>query len=338
MKKLISTVLATLMLTGALAGCGGSSGQSSAAAPANSTPANSTTAAGSEAAGEPLKIGVSMNSADEFRTSLYNAIAANAQSKGYEVIQTNADFDPSKQLSDVESLIQKQPDVIVIFAVDGEAAVAAVEAVKAAGIGCVAVDFHINTDAYDVLIADNQSLHGELQAQYVLDWLNEDESRVANVGYLIGAYMESALERHDGFVNACNNEINSRVNLLSEQCGNWMADDAMAITEDWIQKFPEMNVFVSMNDDMAIGCIQALKAAGRNMDEVLVLGIDGTVNGLEAVRAGELDGTTVVSVEGTAEVVISTCEKIAAGEQFNGSTYEPGMIELVTKANIDTVA
>ena len=70
MKKLISTVLATLMLTGALAGCGGSSGQSSAAAPANSTPANSTTAAGSEAAGEPLKIGVSMNSADEFRTSL----------------------------------------------------------------------------------------------------------------------------------------------------------------------------------------------------------------------------------------------------------------------------
>ena len=297
----------------------------------------SSASSGASSEGESLTIGVSMNSADEFRTSLYNAIEAEANERGYEVIQTNADFDPSKQLSDVESLIQKQPDVIVIFAVDGEAAVAAVDAVKAAGIGCVAVDFHINTDAYDVLIADNQTLHGELQAQYVLDWLAEDESRVANVGYLIGAYMESALERRDGFVNACNSEINDRVTLLSEQCGNWMADDAMAITEDWIQRFPEMNVFVSMNDDMAIGCIQALKAAGRSMDDVLVLGIDGTVNGIASVREGDLDATTVVDVNGTADVVITTCEQVAAGEQFNGSTLEPGMIQLVTKDNVDEV-
>ena len=334
MKKLLSTVLAAMLCMGAFAGCGGDAGGTSSVEEVTS----SGEAAATSSSEEPsLTIGVSMNSADEFRTSLYNAIEAEANEKGYEVIQTNADFDPSKQLSDVESLIQKQPDVIVIFAVDGEAAVAAVDAVKAAGIGCVAVDFHINTDAYDVLIADNQTLHGELQAQYVLDWLAEDESRVANVGYLIGAYMESALERHDGFVNACNSEINDRVTLLSEQCGNWMADDAMAITEDWIQKFPEMNVFVSMNDDMAIGCIQALKAAGRSMDDVLVLGIDGTVNGIAAVREGDLDATTVVDVDGTADAVITTCEQVAAGEQFNGSTIEPGMIQLVTKDNVDEV-
>lgn len=337
MKKMISLILILLFCLMAATACS-SGGSNAPTAPAEaSAVAPATTTLSETAAAEPHKqytIAVSMYSSDEFRTQTTNSLKTVAEARGYKFISASADADPSKQISDIEAMIQQKPDLIAIYAVDAEAAVAAVEAVKAAGIKCVAVDYAINTKSYDAYIADDQQLHGQIQGQYVLDWLNKDTSRVANVGYIIGSYAETAMDRHDGFVETCNHDVNNRVNLLSEQCGNWNADDAMAITEDWMQKYPEMNVFVCMNDDMAIGCIQALKAAGRNMEDVLVLGIDGTEVGLKAVRAGELDATTLVDNDEFAVAVMDVCDRVLAGETFT-KTVKPGIIRAVTIDNVD---
>lgn len=305
MKKLVTLVLA-LMMVAALLPC-----VASAEAPA-------------------YKIAVSLNDADEYRTSWLNNFTAIAEAKGYTVISTNAASDASKQISDVETLLIQQPDIIVIHAYSADGIVPALESVESAGIPCVLIDFPVNSDTYTTLIADGQALNGVIQGNYVNEWLKADETRVANVGYIVGMYsMEAAMDRMYAFY-----ETIGITEALAEQEGGWSADSAMKIAEDWIQAYPEMNVFACMNDDMAIGVIQALTAAGRDMDEVLVLGVDGTDAGKAYLRTGELDCTAARDVTIETACALETCEKILAGETVE-KAIEPMAITAMTGENVD---
>lgn len=305
MKKLVTLVLA-LMMAAALLPC-----VASAEAPT-------------------YKIAVSLNDADEYRTSWLNNFTAIAEAKGYTVISTNAASDASKQISDVETLLIQQPDIIVIHAYSADGIVPALESIESAGIPCVLIDFTVNSDTYTTLIADGQALNGVIQGNYVNEWLKADETRVANVGYIVGMYsMESAMDRMYAFY-----ETIGITEALAEQEGGWSADSAMKIAEDWIQAYPEMNVFACMNDDMAIGVIQALTAAGRDMDEVLVLGVDGTDAGKAYLRTGELDCTAARDVTIETTCALETCEKILAGETVD-KAIEPMAITAMTSETVD---
>lgn len=289
------------------------------------------------ACGEPAttedsaaKIGVSMNSADEFRSSWLTSFTTQAEAKGYTVVSTNADSSADKQIGDIESMIQQDIDICVIHAYDQEAIGSALDALKTAGIPAILVDFEVNSDNYVTRIADEQYTCGAIQGEYVNEWLAEDETRVANVGYIVGLYaMEGAMPRMTGFFETC-----TAANMLAEGEGGWSADGAMSLTEDWLQAHPDMNVFVAMSDEMALGCIQALKAAGKDMDEVLVLGIDGSDEGLKAIEAGELDCTAARDVHKEAQVALETCEKVLAGETVD-KAIEPMAITAVSKDNIN---
>ena len=75
--------------------------------------------------------------------------------------------------------------------------------------------------------------------------------------------------------------------LIREQAGNWYRDKGLSITENWIQSGDQIDMICSNNDEMALGAIQALKAAGK-LDKVLVSGVDATSDALVAMEAGEL--------------------------------------------------
>lgn len=275
-------------------------------------------------------IAVSLNDADEFRTSWLNAFTAVAEAKGHTVISTNAGSDAAKQIADIESLMVQKPDLVVIHAYSADGIVPALDTLDQAGIPVVLYDFPVNSDKYAARIADGQDLNGIIQAQYVKQWLAEDPSRVANVGYIVGMYaVEAVMPRRDGFYQEL-----GITEPMAEQEGGWTADNAMKIAEDWLQAYPEMNVFCCMSDDMAIGVIQALTAAGKNMDDVLVLGIDGTDAAKEYLRSGELDCTAAVNLDTCVQVTLDTCEKILAGEEV-AKEIEPMGISAMTKENID---
>lgn len=332
MKKVLLLILSLTMLTTVFVGCGSSKEpvqekENASIEQSNTKEENVEKEEVKEE--EPFKIGVAMNSADEYRSSWINAFTELAEQKGYTIYSTNADTDASKQISDVESLIAKEPDIIVMHAANADGSVPAVEAVEAAGIPCVLFDFPVNTDKYTTLITDQQYLNGVIQGEYVNKWLEEDPSRVANVGYIVGMYsMEAAMPRMDAFFETCKDAVK-----LSEKEGGWSADAAMSITEDWLQAYPEMNVFACMNDDMAIGCIQALTAAGKNMDDVLVLGIDGTEVGKEYIKSGELDCTAARDLNLETQFTLDTCEKILNGETVE-KDLEPKAITALTKDNL----
>lgn len=277
---------------------------------------------------EDVTIAVSLNDADEYRTQWLNTFTAQCEEKGYKVISANAASDASKQISDVESLLLQQPDIVVMHAYSADGAGPALDAIEAAGVPCVMFDFEVTADNYTTYIADEQSTYGQMQAEYIQEWLDEDESRELNLGYIVGMYsMEGAMPRRDGLYEALGIE-----EPMAEAEGNWNANDAMSITEDWLQAYPDMNVFACMSDEMAVGVIQALNAAGTNMDDVLVLGIDGADVAKEYLASGDLDATAARDIEIESGFTLETCEKILSGETVE-KRLEPMGISLLTKEN-----
>lgn len=278
-----------------------------------------------------ITICISMNSMDQYRTSWLDGFEKSAQEKGYTVNSTNSDNDPSKQISDVEALIQKNPDVIIVTPVDSEGIVPAIEAARAANIPVMVID---NAAATEVTtwVYDSQGLNGQIQAEYLKKWLDEDSSRVANVGYIVGMYsMEAAMPRMHDFKDAF--EGDERFTWIAEADASWSADNAMRITEDWLQAHPDMNVFACMSDEIAIGCIQALKAAGKNMDDVIVMGVDGSDAAMEYLKSGDLDCTAARDIEKEIACALETAEKIASGETVEEVTH-PMAIYPLTKDDV----
>ena len=273
-----------------------------------------------------LKIAVSLNDADEYRTQWLDTFTAFCDEKGYEVISSNAASDASKQISDVESLLLQQPDILVLHAYSADGAAPALDAIEAAGIPCVLFDFDVTAENYTTQVADKQYTYGEVQGQYIKEWLAADPTRELHLGYIVGMYaMEGAMPRRDGVYDALGIEA-----AEAEAEGNWNANDAMTITEDWLQAYPDMNVFACMNDDMAIGAIQALVAAGKDMDDVLVLGVDGTDAAKLYLESGELDATAARDVSIETAFTLEICEKILAGETVE-KQVEPKGISMLTK-------
>lgn len=276
-----------------------------------------------------LTIGVSLNSADEFRTAWLNEFIRMAAEKNYRVIHTNADSDASKQISDIESILLQRPDVMVVHAYHREGIIPALEDVKKQNIPCVAIDFIISSkNLYDVYVCDDQTKVAKIQVDYINAWLAEDPERVANIGCIYGEISSSKNSRQNLFYAEMGIE-----KPMAEASGNWQADQAMAITEDWIQAYPEMNVFVCMNDDMAIGAIQALTAAGKNMDDVLVLGIDGLSGSIKYLKSGELDCTVARDITKEVQTAFEACEGLVEGKTYEKRLY-PNAIYALTKENV----
>jgi len=282
--------------------------------------------AGSFALADGYTIAVSLNDADEYRTQWLDTFTAMCEAKGYKVISANAANDASKQIADVESLLMRQPDIVVMHAYSADGAGPALDAIEAAGKPCVLFDFAVTATNYTTHVCDEQATYGKMQGEYIKAWLAEDPTRELNLGYIVGMYaMEGAMPRRDGLYAELGIE-----KPMAEAEGNWSVNGAMSITEDWLQAYPKMNVFACMSDDMAIGAIQALVAAGKNMDDVLVLGVDGTDAAKLYLESGELDATAARDINKEVSFTLEICEKILAGETVE-KAVQPLGISMLTK-------
>lgn len=286
---------------------------------------------GQTAPAKKIKVGISMSSADEFNTNLLAKYQALAKELGVTLVSTNANSTVSKQISDVESLIAQKCDVIVIRGVDPDGAVPACEMVKAAGIPLVIDETRVNTEIYDVRVTTDQINHGRLLGEYLKKWLAAEPKRVANVGYIIGISSPNILRRRDGIFEVC-----PQAKLVAQAVADWQADKAMRIVEDWLLAYPQINVIAAANDEMAIGAIQALKAAGKNFSDYVVLGVDGTANGQAYIRSGELDATTYQDISKSSRMVMEVAIGLVNGKKYP-KIMDPQIVSLMTKDNIDAL-
>ncbi|MCG8480747.1 MAG: sugar ABC transporter substrate-binding protein [Spirochaetales bacterium] len=108
-------------------------------------------------------------------------------------------------------------------------------------------------------------------------------------------------------------DVRPDVTILDEQIAHWNKEEALAIMEDWIQTYPDIDAVISMNDNMAAGAIEALVAARGEVDLPYVYGVDGTAEACLLIRDGLMTSTTLQSAYDLAEVSVKLSHDILTG-------------------------
>ena len=295
--------------------------------------------AGSAFAGD---IGVSMANSDTFLTVLRKGIEKAAGDASQPVVIEIADDDVNKQLSQVQNFIAAKVDAIIVNAVDTSATAPMTKLANDAGIPIVYVNRQpIDVDALGpkgAFVASNEVDSGTLETKEVCRLLKEAGKTEANILIMVGdlanqAAVQRTKDIHD--VNA-GPDCGVKLNVLDEQTAVWDPVKAQDLMTNWIAAGHKPDAVIANHDNMAIGAINAMKAAGWDMKSVIVGGIDATQEALAYMKAGDLDITVFQDAAGQGGGAVDTAMKLAKGETVEPKVWIP--FHLVTPANMGQFA
>ena len=237
-----------------------------------------------------LKVGFSQNiSNSPWRLAENKSMEDGARAAGDTFVMTDAGGQDSKQVSDIQSLISQNVNVLIIAPLTETGEVSALQAAKKA---CIPV-FLVDRDADHSLAKPGQDYVTFVgsdfvkQAQLVADALIKATNGQAKIFELEGTSGATpAILRKQGF----DNEIKSHpgMQIVASQDANFDRDTARQKMQTLLQAHPDVNVVYTANDEEAQGAIAALKAAGKVLGkDVLIGSIDGETAALQSIIAGQ---------------------------------------------------
>ncbi len=285
------------------------------------------------------KIGVSMAVFDDnFLTVLRNGIDAQGKDMGAEVQIEDAGNDVAKQLDQIKNFAASGVQAIIVNPVDTSATQAMSDAAAAANIPLVYVNRQpINVDTMpdnQAFVASNEVDSGTLETKEVCRLLKAAGKTEANIYVMMGELSnQAAVQRtkdiHDVMAGP---DCGVKLTIVDEQTANWSRDQAQTLMTNWISAGKPYDAVIANNDEMAIGAIQALKAAGVDMKTMIVGGVDATQDALAAMQAGDLDATVFQDAAGQGKGALEAAINLAAGKPVEQKVYIP--FQLVTPENI----
>ena len=286
-------------------------------------------------------IGVSMALFDDnFLTVLRNGMSEYAGTLDNVNLQIeDAQDDVGKQLNQIQNFIASGVDAIIVNPVDTSATQAMSDAAAAANVPLVYVNREpINVDSLpdnQAFVASDERESGTLEAQEICRLLKEKgKGEGANIIVMMGQLSNQAAQQRTADVHDVIATDDCKfMTIVEEQTGNWNRTEGADLMTNWLSSGVEFDAVVSNNDEMAIGAIQALKAAGVSMEDMLVGGVDATQDALAAMAAGDLDVTVFQDAAGQGKGAVDTALKLAKGEAVEQKVYIP--FQLVTPANMD---
>ena len=284
-------------------------------------------------------IGVSMAKFDDnFLTVLRNGIQAQADAAGLSVQIEDAQDDVAKQLDQINNFIASGVTAIIVNPVDTSATQAMSDAAAAANIPLVYVNRQpVNVDTLpdnQAFVASNEVESGTLETIQLCDnWAAEGKTEV-NVYVMQGQLSNQAAVQRTADIHDVmgDGRCKVKINIIDEQTANWSRDEAQTLMTNWLSSGAAFDGVIANNDEMAIGAIQAMKAAGIDMATVQVGGVDATQDALAAMQAGELDVTVFQNAAAQGGGALDAAVKLAKGEAVDQKVYVP--FELVTPANV----
>ncbi|MBA8900470.1 MULTISPECIES: sugar ABC transporter substrate-binding protein [unclassified Phyllobacterium] len=280
-------------------------------------------------------IGVSMAQFDDnFLTVLRNGMQDYAKTLDGVTLQVeDAQNDVAKQQSQIQNFIASKVDAIIVNAVDTDATAAMSKLATAAGIPLVYVNREpVNVNelpAKQAFVASNEVESGTLETKEVCKLLKGKGKIVVMMGELSN---QAARQRTKDIHDVIATDECKGLTIVEEQTANWSRTQGADLMTNWLSAGLEFDAVISNNDEMAIGAIQALKAAGRKMDTVVVAGVDATQDALAAMAAGDLDVTVFQNAAGQGKGSVDAALKLAKGEKVEAKVYIP--FELVTPDNL----
>jgi galactofuranose transport system substrate-binding protein len=279
--------LASVAMLGALAlvtaGCGGSSG--------GSTSSNGSTGSKANSASKVLKVGFAQTGSESGWRAANTASMKKAFSKanGFDLTFNAADNDPAAQIAAVRSFISQGVDAIVIAPIVSDGWDDVLKAAQTAKIPVVLEDR--TTSSPDSLFAswvgDDFKKEGETAGQWAAKEYGGTPTKMVVLEGTTGS--APANDRAAGFADAIKG---TQIKTIASQTGDFTRDGGKKVMEGFLQKFgvKGINLVFAHNDDMALGAIEAIEAAGgKPGTDIHIVSIDGVHDGLQALIDGKIN-------------------------------------------------
>ena len=248
-------------------------------------------------------------------------------------IVTEGNGEPSVEIANIESLVQRKPNVIIVSSLSGTAVYPAYEEINQAKIPLIINNSGIPDDSaknikYTSFISPDDWQNGRLLGQYMADRLHGK----GNVIVIEGVAESSNYEhRLGGFMEVINKYPD--IHIVGKQSGAWIRMPAMKAAVDLLQANPKIDGIYAMNDEMGMGVLAALRSAGREQDVVMV-SVDGQKDLVQQIQKGSAAEATVFW-ESDMTRVVDAALAVAEGAVIDPRVWykEP----LITKANAQEV-
>ncbi len=277
---------------------------------------------------DKIVIGLSMNTqTNPFFVDVKDGVQKAADEQGIELHITDAQDDPAIQMKDIENLITKNPDAIIIDTCDSDAIVASVEACNEAGIPVFTMDRESNGGDVVAHIGYDAIKSGKIAGQFLVDTL-QGKGNIVEIQGIMGTNV--AQKRSEGF-NSVMKE-NPNMKIVATQVANFDRATAMSVMENILQANSKIDGLYCANDEMLLGALEAIEAAGR-LDEITMIGCDAIDETLEVIKNGKVEATIAEPPFFLGKAILNT-----AYDYLQGKDVEKTVIldnELVTKDNVN---
>jgi inositol transport system substrate-binding protein len=290
-------------------------------------------AGGKDAGSGKVKVGyVCNNFNDTFQTYVMDAAKKfYADKADVELILQDAQEDVIKQQDLVNTLIAQKVKALIVVPVNTGAMEPIIKAAADAKIVLVFVNrnpFGTGTLPANVYYVGSQEI---IAGQLQMEAMGKVLGGKGNVAILIGKLdNEGAVKRTEGNEETIKAKF-PNIKVLAKETGNWQRDQGMSLTENWLTAYgKDLNGILANNDEMALGAVEALKAAGRT--DVFVMGVDAIPDAKVAVGNGSLAATVLQDAVGQGQGAADVAYKVLKGGKVDAVTWVPFV--LVNKDNL----
>lgn len=275
------------------------------------------------AQGKPHKAGFAQSESNNpWRIAETQSMQAEAKKRGWQLVYTDAASSAAKEVSDVNSMIAQGVDIIFLVPREERPLIPAVRAAKKAGIPVILIDRGVDPSLakpgvdYLTFIGSNFVQEG----QRVAEWLVQTTNGKAKIIELEGSVGASpANDRKKGFDDVIRQHAG--MTILASQSGDFVRDTGRQVAQTLLQAHPDATAIYAHNDEMALGAIAAIEAAGKVPGrDILICSIDGEKDGVQGIVDGKI-GAICECSPFFGPVAFDTAEK-----HFRGETIPPQII------------
>ncbi|CAK2988519.1 ribose-binding protein [Vibrio crassostreae] len=255
-----------------------------------------------------------------FFVTMKDGAEAKAEELGYKLIVLDSQNDPSKELSNIEDLTIRGVKAILINPTDSDAVSNAIRIANRSEIPVLTLDRGASRGDVVSHIASDNVIGGEMAGHFIMEKVGE-KAKVIQLEGIAGT--SAARERGEGFMNAVNG---SDLELLASQPADFDRTKGLNVMENLLAANPDVQAVFAQNDEMALGALRAVQASGK---EVMIVGFDGTDDGIAAVNRGLLGATVAQQPDLIGSLGIEMADKVLKGETVD--EYVPVPLKIIAK-------
>ncbi|MEZ8107921.1 ribose ABC transporter substrate-binding protein RbsB [Vibrio splendidus] len=255
-----------------------------------------------------------------FFVTMKDGAEAKAEELGYKLIVLDSQNDPSKELSNIEDLTIRGVKAILINPTDSDAVSNAIRIANRSNIPVLTLDRGASRGDVVSHIASDNVIGGEMAGHFIMEKVGE-KAKVIQLEGIAGT--SAARERGEGFMTAVNG---SDLELLASQPADFDRTKGLNVMENLLAANPDVQAVFAQNDEMALGALRAVQASGK---DVMIVGFDGTEDGIAAVNRGLLGATVAQQPDLIGSLGVEMADKVLKGETVD--EYVPVPLKIIAK-------